>query len=601
LFRKTIPSLVLFLLVVSMLAVAVKVQPASPDSVNWLRGEAVQVSAGGGISNLPMRAVGFKLPVASAPEAAEKGTSMGLDEPLVLYDEQLGFCFGQNSTNLAYNVTAVQQEDSYGYGPAYLLNAYTDAGYWYQVGLYYNWLNTDWVEWPSTTLSNVTGFGLGYEVWDNKANSVYPTDGGGGLDSFNGTVNAGDNVLLALYLSSGNVTMYAYDWKTGASAQETYTAVGASLFIGATQGPSGDLMQAPWVYFFGPGYFTGLMTEWVHPNAYYGGEGRVVYQNSNSTLQLGYIWAGEQVLSNWTTTGILFYNGQQVTFPPPYTDELQNFTTSGAAEAVSGYLFITGEPTVDASPDSVVMDVGQSQLFASTVWGGVSPYTYQWYLDGSAVSGATDANWTFTPTSTGSYTVYVIAIDSVGAQATSNSADVTVNIHDVALTSLSSSKTFVGQGYDLNLSVAASNLGNYTETFNLKIYANATNIASQNVTLPSGNSTNANFTWNTTSFAYGHYTITATAEFDPSENATTNNCTCSAIVTIPGDINGDFKVNMQDIALVARAFGSDGPNYLHPGSPPSANWNPNADINNDGIVNMKDVALVARNFGQHYP
>ena len=582
-----------------MLAVVVKTQPASPDGVDQRRGGAVQVSAGGGISNLPIRAVGWKLPVASASEVVEKGISMGLDEPLVLYDEQLGLCFGQNSTNLAYNVTAVQQEDSNGYGPAYLLNAVTDAGYWYQVGLYYNWPNTDWVEWPSTTLSNVTGFGLGYEVWDNNANSVYPTDGGGGLDSFNGTVDAGDNVLLNLYLSGGNVTMYAYDWNTRSSAQETYTAVGASLFIGSTQ----LNMYSPIIYFRGPGYFTGLMTEWVHPNAYYGGEARVVYQNSNSTLQLGYFWAGEQVLTNWTTTGILFNNGQQVTFSGPYPppDQLQNFTTNGASEAASSSLFITGEPTVDASPDSVVIDVGQTQLFASTVWGGVSPYTYQWYLDGSAVSGASNANWTFTPTSTGSYTVYVIVFDSVGAQATSNSADVTVNIRDVALTSFSSSKTFVSQGYGLNLSVAASNLGNYAETFNLTIFANATNIAFQNVTLPSGNSTDDNFTWNTTGFAYGNYTITATAEFDPSENATTNNCTCSAIVTIPGDLNGDFKVNMQDIALVARAFGSDGPNYLYPGSPPSSNWNPNADINNDGTVNMKDVALVARNFGQQYP
>jgi hypothetical protein len=60
-------------------------------------------------------------------------------------------------------------------------------------------------------------------------------------------------------------------------------------------------------------------------------------------------------------------------------------------------------------------------------------------------------------------------------------------------------------------------------------------------------------------------------------------------VTIPGDVNGDFKVNMRDIALVARAFGS---------TPGASNWNPNADINDDGTVNMRDIALAARNFGQ---
>ena len=59
---------------------------------------------------------------------------------------------------------------------------------------------------------------------------------------------------------------------------------------------------------------------------------------------------------------------------------------------------------------------------------------------------------------------------------------------------------------------------------------------------------------------------------------------------VTGDINGDGRVDMKDIALVARAFGS---------TPTSPNWNPAADINGDGTVNMKDIALVARNFGQH--
>jgi Ca2+-binding EF-hand superfamily protein len=57
-----------------------------------------------------------------------------------------------------------------------------------------------------------------------------------------------------------------------------------------------------------------------------------------------------------------------------------------------------------------------------------------------------------------------------------------------------------------------------------------------------------------------------------------------------GDVNGDGRVDLKDIALVARAFGS---------TPTSPNWNPAADINGDGIVNMQDIAIVARNFGQH--
>ena len=42
--------------------------------------------------------------------------------PVANYDEQLGITFTQNFASLAYNVTAVPQIDSNGYGPAYLLN-----------------------------------------------------------------------------------------------------------------------------------------------------------------------------------------------------------------------------------------------------------------------------------------------------------------------------------------------------------------------------------------------------------------------------------------------------------------------------------------------
>jgi hypothetical protein len=68
------------------------------------------------------------------------------------------------------------------------------------------------------------------------------------------------------------------------------------------------------------------------------------------------------------------------------------------------------------------LHVGQSQLFTPTVSGGTPAYTYQWYLNGTAVSGAIGSTWTFTPASAGSYTVYAKVTDGVGAQATSNTA-----------------------------------------------------------------------------------------------------------------------------------------------------------------------------------
>jgi parallel beta-helix repeat protein len=172
-------------------------------------------------------------------------------------------------------------------------------------------------------------------------------------------------------------------------------------------------------------------------------------------------------------------------------------------------------------------------------------------------------------------------------------------IHFIAVTNVTLYKTVVGQDYGVNITVTVADQGTYAETFTVTAYANTNSIISQNVTLSSGTSTNFAFTWNTTDFAYGNYTISAYAWPVPNETSTADNNFTGGLVavSIVGDITGpqgwpDGKVTMSDIAIVARAFGS---------KPGSSNWNPNADINGDGIANMKDIALVARNFGQHYP
>jgi uncharacterized protein (DUF2141 family) len=56
-----------------------------------------------------------------------------------------------------------------------------------------------------------------------------------------------------------------------------------------------------------------------------------------------------------------------------------------------------------------------------------------------------------------------------------------------------------------------------------------------------------------------------------------------------GDVNGDGKVDVKDVFIVYKAFGSS------PGSP---NWNPLADLNGDGKVDVKDVFIVAKSFGK---
>jgi hypothetical protein len=104
-----------------------------------------------------------------------------------------------------------------------------------------------------------------------------------------------------------------------------------------------------------------------------------------------------------------------------------NITVVAPADAGTGAVKLTitistipHALSVTISPCTATLDVGQSQTFTSSVTGGLSPYTYQWYLNGTPVSGATKPEWKFTPTSIGSYNINMKVTDSLGTQATSN-------------------------------------------------------------------------------------------------------------------------------------------------------------------------------------
>jgi len=83
--------------------------------------------------------------------------------------------------------------------------------------------------------------------------------------------------------------------------------------------------------------------------------------------------------------------------------------------------------SVSISPLSASILVGQSVTFTSTVSGGYTPYSYQWYLNGAPVSGATSASWTFTLTTSGIYYVHLKIADAKSNTAQSETARITVS------------------------------------------------------------------------------------------------------------------------------------------------------------------------------
>jgi hypothetical protein len=92
------------------------------------------------------------------------------------------------------------------------------------------------------------------------------------------------------------------------------------------------------------------------------------------------------------------------------------------------WLVKTGSSTVlsvSIAPLETTTNVGHSVIFTSTVTGGTPAYHYQWYLGSTPVPGATSPSWAFTPTSSGTYYVYLAVTDSSGNMGQSPNARVT--------------------------------------------------------------------------------------------------------------------------------------------------------------------------------
>jgi hypothetical protein len=63
-----------------------------------------------------------------------------------------------------------------------------------------------------------------------------------------------------------------------------------------------------------------------------------------------------------------------------------------------------------------------------------------------------------------------------------------------------------------------------------------------------------------------------------------------ASAVIPGDINGDGRVNLLDMRILAAAYGS---------TPNDSRWNSKADLNGDGRVDLGDLMILAAHYGQN--
>jgi hypothetical protein len=169
-------------------------------------------------------------------------------------------------------------------------------------------------------------------------------------------------------------------------------------------------------------------------------------------------------------------------------------------------------------------------------------------------------------------------------------------IRDVAITNVTTERTWAYTGWLVPIVVFVKNEGNVHETFTIQVYYDSNLLADMAIVnlLPDEERT-VLIQWNTTNVTpYRNYTLCAVAPSIPYEYDTIDNQFICGIfeMRLFGDVNGDGYVGIDDIYTVAHAFGS----YLG-----HTRWNEYADLNQDEYIGIDDLFSVARHFGTESP
>jgi len=163
-------------------------------------------------------------------------------------------------------------------------------------------------------------------------------------------------------------------------------------------------------------------------------------------------------------------------------------------------------------------------------------------------------------------------------------------LRNLAITSVTPSKTQFYPGEPITVSVNVENFGVITEIAKVTAYYSSNIIGTKTATLTQNAAQLLTFSWNTLNAPVGNHIISAKVEPIPyvERNYTDNTLNDGTVqVGLQGDINGDHTVNNQDLILLQQAYGST------PGAP---NWNPDADLNSDSLINSQDLQLLGENY-----
>lgn len=260
---------------------------------------------------------------------------------------------------------------------------------------------------------------------------------------------------------------------------------------------------------------------------------------------------------------------------------------------------LNSPPTIDSHypPSHPTIQEGQSQEFNITKSDlDEEPLSVKWWLNGSMTNENTDYYMFIADYwSSGTYNVSVSVSDDSTNTTLGWWLEVVDVVRDASIFGLAPCKTAVGHGYPAYLNITIENQGELTETFNVTVYANSTTIiAYSEVFLASYASSTITITLNTATFSMGSYTISALVSPVQGETDLADNSFDDGwfVVTIPGDADADFDVDIYDIVIIADAYDTQRGD---------SRFAVNGDIDGDWDIDIYDVVIAADNYGESWP
>jgi hypothetical protein len=184
-------------------------------------------------------------------------------------------------------------------------------------------------------------------------------------------------------------------------------------------------------------------------------------------------------------------------------------------------------------------------------------------------------------------------------------AGVASEVHDIAITGVTVWPVLTLPSY-VNVNVTVENQGTSHETFNVTLRADNLTVASTRVIdLPPGSNETLKLKcdlfpyravifpppWSLVGPMIANVSVVAEASAVAGEADTLDNVCVGEAVSITWwcvDLNGDGRINILDLAIMAKAFGNGGFRPL---------W---LDIDGDGQITILEIACVARAFGRVY-